>query len=380
MKTIARIVVLASALTLSADAAEPEARLVPYRLAFSPDAKTLAVVGTVAGKPSLDLWDVAARRRLWRVSLTTASRGLAWADGKTLLVASGPAVLAIDAVDGKTRRSLKPHGKAVVAMAVSKDGKTLATAGDDRTVRVRDWKADRPIVKCEGDAGAASCLSFSPDGKRLLAANGKGVVLWDATTGIRLREINPSHFHVPVAMFDGAEVVAGSYDGAVRVFDAESGKPNARFAGPGGVDGLALHDGKHLLAAWGSGGSISLYAIDPGPPDAATAARIKELLTKLDDDSYEVREAASRDFRPLGFVAEKALRQAVESSPSAEVRIRARVLRHALFAEPRSLKGHSGRIRNAAFSADGKTLASCADDGTVRLWDTADGKEVATLP
>jgi WD40 repeat protein len=380
MKMIAKIGVLTSLLALAAAGPEREARTMPYRLAFAPDGKTLAVVGHAGGKPSLELWDVAARRRLWRVELGAASRGLAWAGGETLLVAAGPAVLVIDPSNGKTRRGLEPHGKSVTGMAVTKDGKTLATVGDDRTLRVRDWKADRVVVKCDGDAGAARCLSFSSDGKRLLAANGKAVILWDATTGKRLRDFAPSRFHVPTALFKGAEVVTGGYDGAIRVWDAEGGKAGMRFAGPGGVDGLALHEGRHLLAAWGYSRSISLYDINPGPPDAATATRIKELLAKLDDDSYETREAASRDFRPLGFVAEKALRRAVESSPSAEVRIRARLLRRALFSEPRHLEGHAGRVRDAVFSADGKTLASCAEDGTVRLWDTASGKEIGRLP
>ena len=379
MKTMAMSVVLASVLALAVGGAE-EARFVPSRLAFAPDGKTLAVVGHVGAEPSLESWDVAARRRLWRVTLKAASRGLAWADGKTLLVAAGPAVLAIDPASGKTRRRLEPHGKSVTGMAISKDGKTLATVGDDRTLIVRDWKADRVVVECDGDAGSARCLSFSADGKRLLAANGKAVILWDATTGKRLQVLEPSRFHVPTALFKGAEVVTGGYDGAIRVWDADGVETGVRFRGSGGVDGLALHDGRHLLAAWGSGRSISLYDIDPGPPDAATAARIEELLAKLDDESYETREAASRDFPPLGFVAEKALRRAVESSPSAEVRIRARVLRRALFAEPRHLEGHSGRVRDAVFAADGKTVASCAADGTVRLWDTATGKESARLP
>lgn len=379
MKTIAAMVVVTSVLTLAAVGAEDEARQMPSRLRFSPDCKTLAVVGLLSGKPSLELWDVAGRRRLWRVPLGAASRGLAWADGKTLLVAAGPAVLVIDPSNGKTLRELAVHGKSVTGMAVSKDGKTLATVGDDRTLRLRDWKADR-VVECEGDAGAARSLCFSADGKRLLAANGKVAVLWDTTTGKRSKEFAPSRFHVPTAVFEGEKVVTGGYDGAIRVWDANGGKTGMRFAGPGGVEGLALHEGRHLLAAWGYGRSISLYDIDPGPPDAATAARIKELLAKLDDESYETRESASRDFRPLGFVAEKALRQAVESSPSAEVRIRARILRQALFSEPRHLEGHTGRVRDAAFTADGKTLATCAEDGTVRLWDPATGKEIARLP
>ena len=60
--------------------------------------------------------------------------------------------------------------------------------------------------------------------------------------------------------------------------------------------------------------------------------------------------------------------------------VRARVLRHALFNEYRALNGHTGRTRAITFSPDGNTLASCSDDGTVRLWDPATGKETAKLP
>lgn len=372
-----RAAALAALLALPALAEEKD-QFLPTRLAFAPDAKSLAVVGTVEKKPALELWDVAARRRLWRVSLDAkTSAGLAWPDGKTLLVAAGPAVLEIDPSNGKTRRALAKHGEQVVAMALARDGKALATAADDRTVLVRDWRADRVIVKCAGDAGSVYRLAFSPDGGRLLAVNGKAALVWNAASGKRVSELKSSRFHTPAGLFRGKEVMIGSWDGVIRLY--EGGEVKLRFHGPGGINALALHDGRHLLAASDSSG-IAIIDVNPGPPDAVTAGRIKALLEKLDDESYETREAASRDLRALGFLAEEALRQAVQGSPSPEVRIRARVLRQALLEEHRPLNGHTGRVRDLCFAADGNTLASCADDGTVRLWSPATGKEIARLP
>ena len=116
------------------------------------------------------------------------------------------------------------------------------------------------------------------------------------------------------------------------------------------------------------------------PPTAEERARIDKLLKDLDDDSYDVREAATAAMRAVGSVAEPALQAAASGGPSAEVRMRAREARQVILDEPvRHLTGHTGAVGAMAFAPDGTVFATGAEDGTVRLWNPRTGKELARL-
>jgi WD40 repeat protein len=379
MKSAFAILLLCQVL---ARAGGPPPRPVPRALAFAPDGRTLAV-GCAAGKAGeLALWDVAARKPLWRIEQPGAVRGLAWTpDGQELFVGAGPALVVIDPASGKSRRTLGQHGKGITALALAADGRTAVTGGADGTVKLWDVPGGKELRTITAHRSAIGSLAFDPAGKRLLSTGWEQEArLWELASGKMLRKFGQGPFVVSAGLFtpDGKWVLTGCYDGTARLRDAETGTVRARFRGLGGLDGMLFHPGTHTLVVWGWR-LLGTFDLDLRPPDAATKRRIAALLAKLDEDSYAIREAASRELPGLGWVAEPALRKAAKESPSAEVRIRARAALEALAGSPRrTLRGHTGNLRAACFANDGRLIASGGDDGVVRLWDP-EGREVAVL-
>src|SRR5262249_24341580 len=100
-------------------------------LAFSPDSATLA--GVCSGSQPVKVWDVRTGQE--RLSI----------------------------------KGLKPYE--VHCVAFSPDGKLLAGAGDDETIKWWDVRSERVVAALRGHVDAVTCLAFSPDGKTLASAS-----------------------------------------------------------------------------------------------------------------------------------------------------------------------------------------------------------------
>jgi WD40 repeat protein len=354
-------------------------------LAYSPDGKVLvAAVGKRDQPGAVVAWDAETRKPLWEKRGPTGFSSLSFSvDGKGLAVAHGKATaLRLDPATGREFGELGPHPVTVRACAHIPGTDLLAT-GSDGVIRLWDVKTGKVARELKGGHPAeVTSLVVSPDGKWLISTGPDGTRGWDVAAGTELKDAlkqDRGTGWYGMTFIAPNWVLHGTNWGVNRLLELPSGKELLRFKGYGG--GIAYTPAAGLVAyRWSDDTNPAVADLTFRAPTADEKARIEKFLKEFDDDSYEVRLAASRAMREVGSVAEPALRKAMAEGPSAEVRMRARETRKAILEEPlRALKGHTAPVGPMAFSPDGKVLATGADDGTVRLWDPRTGKELARL-
>ena len=343
---------------------------------FSPDGRWIAS----GGSKSVKIWDMATGRTLRTLpGAEAAARSMALSpDGRLLAVANRDQTIRLwDTVGWTERRPLGPHATPVLGLAFRADGAQLAAAcgmllwrGSEGEVKIWDVATGQEVRRLRGHVGGAFTVAFTPDGRRL-ASGGVAdalVKVWDVQAGHETLSLRGHSDAITGVVFspDGRYLYSAGTDHTVRVWDAtpleERDRPelHSLHGHTGPISRVAFSpDNRHLVSG-GRDGTVKVW-------DARTG---QEICT-LTSHAGPIQGLA---FRPYG-------RQLALTSEPPEANGEVKLWDIQTWREISNpgLKGVEGDFAGCvAFRPDGRRLAADDDDGYV-IWDMATGIPVRTL-
>ena len=280
-------------------------------------------------------------------------------DGKMLASASADKTVKLwDTSTGKEIKTLTGHTNSVWGVSFSPDGKMLASGSADKTVKLWDTSTGKEIKTLTGHTNQVWGVSFSPDGKMLASASAdKTVKLWDTSTGKEIKTLTGHTNQVWGVSFspDGKMLASASADKTVKLWDTSTGKEIKTLTGhTNSVIGVSFSPDGKMLASGSKDNTVKLWDTSTG----------KEIKTLTGHTNQVIGVSFSPDGKMLASASADKTVKLWDTSTGKEIK---------------TLTGHTDQVIGVSFSPDGKMLASASKDNTVKLWDTSTGKEIKTL-
>jgi WD40 repeat protein len=286
--------------------------------------------------------------------------------------------------------NLRPDPSAwVFALTLSPNNRWLVTGSINGTACLWDVESGRPVRIFRGhtawnDSGKSllgtwkisapgwvTCVAISPDGKMLATGSfDKTARLWDLATGKEIRVFPHSDGVQCLALSqDGKWLVTGCSDNTARLWDLATAKEIRAFRGhTDAVLSVALsNDGKRLATGstdgtarlWDLETAKAIYSFRPGNSTGTLRRVLRAAFRNSEDVISSI--ALSRDGKWLVAGSDDHTAHLWDLDRGEEVRV---------------FRGHTDRVCTVALTSDGKQIITGSLDHTARLWELATGKEI----
>ncbi|MEZ6070246.1 MAG: c-type cytochrome domain-containing protein [Pirellulales bacterium] len=261
---------------------------------------------------------------------------------------------------------VRPRGvrpQPIASLAFSTTGEAIA-AGQFGEVRIVSAANRATLRELDGLSGNVTSLEFADAGRLLVAGGGEPglfgeVVVWNTADWSELRRFRGHRDNVYAARVspDGKLLATAGYGHDVIIWDFASGEQLRTLSGhSGAVFDLAFHPNGRMLVSASADRTAKLWDVQTGERLDTFGQALKELyaLALTPDGSTLVTGGVDNRIRVY-----RISETGVEGTNPLLI----------------SRFAHEGAIVRLVYSADGKSLASSAEDRTIKIWDTAEMKE-----
>jgi len=288
-----------------------------------------------------------------------------------------------------------PHKDYVASVTFSPDGKYIATASYDNTVKVWELTSSKLIATMPHESEVSSVV-YSPDGMNLATASyDNNVRVYEAAKGKLLIQMTHEDSVTSVTFSpNGKYLATASYDNTARVWEAASGKLIAQMSHDDIVYFVAFNpDGKYLATAsrdktarvWKplSGKLVARMTHEGCVYSLAFSPDGKYLATASWDKTARVWEAVSGKL--VAQMTHGNILHYVAFSPDGKYlatasRGEAAWIYEAISGKPVVRLPYEALVSVDAFSPDGNYLVTANRENTARLWEAKSGKPVLWMP
>lgn len=260
------------------------------------------------------------------------------------------------------QRTLRGHTSGVSSVNWSPDGKLLASASQDGTVKLWDAQNRRDMLTFKGHSHWVTSVCFSPDGRRLASASRNPghpgeVKVWDAHMGQEILTLK-GHTNAVLCVCwspDGKRLASASWDQMVKVWDTGTGQETLSLkAHADGVNSLSWSPDGHHLASGGSDRTVKVWDAEKG----------QEVCCLRGHTGWVNSVSWSPDGKRLASASWDQTVKVWDAETEQEML---------------SIKAHANGVNDVSWSPDGKRLASAGNDRTVKVWDAMTGREAVRL-
>lgn len=298
---------------------------------------------------------------IWQVAVSP--------DGQSIAAASDTwnAVNLMQIADGTLLQRLA-HTKATL-VSYSPNGQIVATGGRDSIMRL--WQASNGrMLHALHLSGWATALAFSPDGEMIASASlgDSSITLWAVDSGSEVQSIQMDYRYLnnvweSITISPDGGLLALGGDWFVPIINISDGTESQTLMGHGDRTTSVMFspDGK-LLASGSYDGTVRIWDVTTGETIHIFGGLSEEELQKLMDEH-------NLDFTPMPAPVVSVVYSPDGSLVAATKNFLIEIWDIANSALVGVLIGHNHYVSSISFSADGNTIVSSANDGTIRSWD-----------